>query len=133
MATEITRQLKAYTRPAEPAEPSLWLRVPRNIGRDLVALSAELHYIRVRTAAGEALILHPFGRAVAELAGTGTGLQIHRSHWVVLAHVQRIDRRDQGALCLLSTGATLPVSRQYRAALQAAFDTSNVPSASLRA
>ncbi len=115
------------------AEPGMWLRVPRNIGRDLVALSAELHYLRVRTAAGEALVLYPFGKAVAELAGTSTGLQIHRSHWVALAHVERIDRRGQGALTHLSTGATLPVSRQYRAALQAAFDFTKVPPRSLRA
>jgi DNA-binding LytR/AlgR family response regulator len=88
-----------------------------------VALSAELHYLRLRTAAGEVLILYPFGKAVAELGEHGLGLQIHRSHWVAAAHVRRVDRRGQGALCTLSTGLTLPVSRQYRAGLLAVSAT----------
>jgi hypothetical protein len=113
-------------------EPDLWTRVPRGIGRDLVALSAELHYLRVRTTGGEALVLYPFGKAVADLAGSGIGLQIHRSHWVALAHVRQIDRRGQGAVCLLSTGLTLPVSRQHRAALMAAVGESDPGPQSLR-
>ncbi|TAG13129.1 MAG: LytTR family transcriptional regulator [Rhodobacterales bacterium] len=118
---------------SEPAEPDLWQRVPRSIGRDLVALSAELHYLRVRTTAGEALVLYPFGKAVADLSRTGGGLQIHRSHWVALGHVQRIDRRGQGAICTLDSGLALPVSRQYRAALLAAFAAVQDAQASLRA
>jgi hypothetical protein len=113
--------------------PDLWARVPRGIGRDLVALTAELHYLRVRTTGGEALILYPFGKAVADLASTGAGLQIHRSHWVALGHVRQIDRRGQGALCALTSGPPIPVSRQYRAALQAALDAGQPLPASLRA
>lgn len=124
----------AHAEEITPAsEPDLWTRVPRGIGRDLVALTAELHYLRVRTLAGEALVLYPFGRAVADLSAMGAGLQIHRSHWVALSHVRQVDRRGQGALCQLSTGITLPVSRQHRSALLAAVNRAEPVSQSLRA
>jgi hypothetical protein len=129
----VTRGAALTADPAAPAEPGVWARVPRGIGRDLVALSAELHYLRIRTTQGEALVLYPFGRAVAELAGLGGGVQVHRSHWVALAHVRRIDRRGQGALCTLSAGPALPVSRQYRAGLQAALAAREEETASVRA
>lgn len=125
LALNATRLLRLMTVPtAEPkaapaalAEPAFWARVPGTIGRDLVALSAELHYLRVRTSAGEALVLYPFGKAVADLDLTGLGLQIHRSHWVATSKVTKVERRGQAGICTLSTGLSLPVSRQYRANL----------------
>jgi hypothetical protein len=105
-----------------PGMPEFWDRVPRKLGRDLVALSAELHYLRVRTTLGEALILYPFGRAIDSLRAGGSGLRIHRSHWVAAAHVRAVDRRGQGGLCTLSTGLVLPVSRPARAAAEALVD-----------
>jgi LytTr DNA-binding domain len=118
---------------AAPGVPGFWDRVPRALGRDLVALSAELHYLRVRTTGGEALILYPFGKAVAELAATGSGQQIHRSHWVTTAQVAKVDRRGQGALCTLATGLSLPVSRQYRAEFLAAVSAEGTAPTPLRA
>jgi hypothetical protein len=47
----------------------------------IVALSAEDHYVRVRTDRGQALILMNFANAVAAL-GPDAGVRIHRSHWV---------------------------------------------------
>lgn len=117
----------------EVVQPDFWARVPRTIGRDLVSLSAELHYLRVRTTGGEALILYPFGKAVAELAPTGSGQQIHRSHWVATAKVAKVDRRGQGALCTLTTGLSLPVSRQYRAEFLAAVSAAETAPTPLRA
>ncbi len=96
-----------------PAAPGFWDRVPRDLGRDLVALSAELHYLRVYTARGDALILYPFGRAVAELPETD-GVQVHRSHWAARAHMRGLRPRGQGGELVLSTGLTLPVSRANR-------------------
>jgi hypothetical protein len=111
--------IERSSRAQMPPPQDFWQRTPLAIGRDLVAMSAELHYLRIRTALGETLVLYPFGRAVAELAADAAGLQIHRSHWVAKAHVTRVNRRGQGAICTLSTGLALPVSRQYRAALEA--------------
>lgn len=101
--------------------PAFWSRVPKEIGRDLVAVSAELHYMRVYTGAGQALILYPFGQAVEELGETVRGVQIHRSHWVALGQVAELTRRGQGALCITTTGVALPVSRSRRKALEAAM------------
>ena len=109
--------------PLEPKEPGaampmpeFWERVPTEIGRDLVALSAELHYTRVTTTQGDALILYPFGRAVEDLR-YAEGMRVHRSHWVALTHVTDVERRGQGARVFLTGGLSLPVSRSYRKAL----------------
>jgi hypothetical protein len=103
-------------RPPEAGEVLFWSRTPPTLGRDLVALTAELHYLRVETSAGNALILYPFGQAVAELTACGwEGSQIHRSHWVAHAHVSELRRRDGQVFCILDTGARLPVGRRRQA------------------
>ncbi|MEM7295480.1 MAG: LytTR family DNA-binding domain-containing protein [Pseudomonadota bacterium] len=97
-----------------------WGRVPARLGQTLVALSAELHYLRVHTTEGETLILFPFGRAV-DLLQAEHGMQIHRSHWVALDQIDEVISRDSRMSCRMIGGLTLPVSRRYRAALKAAW------------
>ncbi len=99
-----------------------WSRVPGRLGRRIVALSAELHYLRVYTTEGEALILFPFGQAVA-LLGQNAGLQIHRSHWVSLTYVDEVTTENGRVFCKTVGGPVLPVSRSYRAALRNALKT----------
>lgn len=96
------------TDPSPAAEPDFWTGVPKELGRDIIALSAELHYLRVYTVKGNALVLAPFGAAVEQMSD---GVQIHRSHWVALAHIASMERRGQGGICTLSSGLELPVSR----------------------
>jgi hypothetical protein len=105
---------------AEAARPLLDLlsRLPRRIGTDIVAISAELHYLRVYTRTGDALILMSFGRAV-EALGVIPGQRIHRSHWVSLAHVLSLESDGDRFTCRLETGLELPVSRTYRMRLRA--------------
>lgn len=95
-------------------------RLPRRIGTDIVAISAELHYLRVYTRGGEALILMSFGRAVEALSVI-PGQAIHRSHWIALAHVVALESDGDRVICRLDTGLDLPVSRTYRARLRAAL------------
>ena len=95
-------------------------RLPRRIGTDIVAVSAELHYLRVYTRSGEALILMSFGRAV-EALGVIRGLRVHQSHWVALAHVLSLDSEGDRVLCRLDTGLEVPVSRTYRTGLRKAL------------
>jgi hypothetical protein len=47
----------------------------------IVALSAEDHYVRVRTDRGQVLILMNLANAISALGPTA-GVRIHRSHWV---------------------------------------------------
>ncbi len=96
-----------------------WSRVPGRLGQNLVALSAELHYLRVFTTEGDTLILFPFGRAVDQLQDEN-GMQIHRSHWIALDQIDEVVTRDGRMFCEMIGGLTLPVSRSYRSALKAA-------------
>jgi LytTr DNA-binding domain len=99
-------------------------RLPRRIGTDIVAISAELHYLRVYTSIGEALILMSFGRAVEALAVI-PGQAIHRSHWIALAHIVALESDGDRIICRLDTGLELPVSRTYRPSLRAALASRN--------
>jgi hypothetical protein len=110
-------------RPTEVSRPLLDLlsRLPRRIGTDIVAISAELHYLRVYTRSGEALILMSFGRAV-EALGVIAGQRVHRSHWVALIHISSLESDGDRVFCRLDTGLELPVSRTYRTTLRAALD-----------
>jgi len=95
-------------------------RLPRRIGTDIVAISAELHYLRVYTLTGDALILMSFGRAI-EALGVIPGQAVHRSHWIALAHVVAVESDGDRVICRLDTGLDLPVSRTYRVRLRAAL------------
>jgi LytTr DNA-binding domain len=112
----------AANRPAEVSGPLLDLlsRLPRRIGTDIVAISAELHYLRVYTRSGEALILMSFGRAV-EALGVVPGQRTHRSHWVALMHVLSLESDGDRVFCRLDTGLELPVSRAHRTSLRSAL------------
>ncbi len=102
-----------------PELTELWAKIPGRLGRELVALSAELHYTRVHTTLGETLVLFPFGRAV-DLLQDANGMQIHRSHWVSLDQIDEVTTRNGRVFCKMIGGPSLPVSRSYRAALKAA-------------
>lgn len=108
--------------PVEVSKPLLDLlsRLPRRIGTDIVAISAELHYLRVYTRTGEALILMSFGRAV-EALGVIPGQRVHRSHWVALMHVLSLESDGDRVFCRLDTGLELPVSRAHRTKLRVAL------------
>ena len=112
-APRLVQPGRAEQEGSAPPQPGFWTKVPNGLGDDLVSLSAELHYIRVRTALGDALVLYPFGKAVDELVGM-PGQQIHRSHWVSFRHVAEVIPRREQAELRLDTGHTLPVSRRYR-------------------
>lgn len=97
---------------ADPGRSFLDL-LPEALGPDLVSLSSELHYLRVRTRRGETLILHRLRDAV-EILGDARGMQVHRSHWIAADQVRQVRRRGDGAVCLMSDGTRVPVSRRYR-------------------
>lgn len=105
---------------ARSAQTEFWSRIPRRLGRDVIAMSAELHYLRVYSTLGNTLILYPFGRATDALFDA-RGMQIHRSHWVALDHVDEITTQDGRTFCHVAGGPVLPVSRSYKSALRAAL------------
>ena len=89
--------------------------LPPPLGTDLVALSAELHYTRVYTKVGQALIFYPFGRAIEELKEAGyPGVQVHRSHWVAQNHILQKKRLNSRGFLQMDTGLKIPVSRRRK-------------------
>ncbi|MFC5355874.1 LytTR family DNA-binding domain-containing protein [Azospirillum himalayense] len=110
----------AAATPAERPEPTFLTRLPARLGRNLLALEMEDHYVRAHTAEGSDLILMRLRDAIAELAGL-EGMQVHRSHWVAAAAVAGVERKPDGKLVLvLRNGLRVPVSRSYAAAVREA-------------
>jgi len=111
--------------PSEPEVPAadasagevFFSSLPVAIGRDLVRIDADLHYLQVRTARGRAAVLATI--ATAERALGELGLRVHRSHWVSLRHVARLARTARGNVLILSDGSRVPVSRRRAAEVQA--------------
>ena len=103
-----------FLRLPEPEPPS----TPQDRRGRLVALSAELHYLRVYTTSGDSLILQGFGEALAQL-GPQAGIRIHRSHWIDPAFVTEVTRAHGRTNVRLSNGLVLPVARNRRAEVAA--------------
>ena len=97
---------------SEPAAGQLLDRLPAAIGRDVVAVSSDLHYLHVHTTRGSAMILGSLREAVAALGDAG--MTVHRSHWVAHDHVRRVVIAGNEASCQLATGLRVPVSRRKR-------------------
>ncbi len=94
-------------------------RLPPRLGRELLCLQMEDHYVRAHTARGSDLILTPLKDAIAELADTD-GLQVHRSWWVARAAVTEPVFSGRNLMLRLSNGLGVPVSRASVAKLRAA-------------
>jgi hypothetical protein len=93
-------------------------RLPPRLGRELLCLKMEDHYVRAHTTRGSDLILTPLKDAVAELGDEG--LQVHRSWWVARRAVSEPVARGRNLYLRLSNGLDVPVSRASVAKLRAA-------------
>ena len=94
----------------EPLASSFFERLPTAIGRDLVRIDADLHYLQVRTALGRATVLGSL--AEVEAALPEAGLRVHRSHWIAFAHLRRVSKSAKGWACELRGGERVPISRR---------------------
>ena len=91
-------------------------RLPEEVGRDVVYLKVNGHYINVITTAGSAAVLMRLADAVAELGDQG--LQVHRSFWVANRHVTELFRREGRTVVQVTGGMEVPVSRTFLAAVR---------------
>ena len=105
--------------PATAAGTGFLDRLPPRLGRDLLCLQMEDHYVRAHTALGSDLVLTPLKDAIAELADVD-GLQVHRSWWVAKRAVGRSVLNGRNQVLRLSNGLDVPVSRASIAKLRAA-------------
>jgi len=105
---------------SSPPAAADWIsRLPKELGNDVIAVASELQYLRVWTSRGCALVLGAL--ADVEAAGADDGLRVHRSWWVACRHVSSVRRTATGAVCQMSDGRQVPVSRRRRAEVLARF------------
>lgn len=110
--------------PGEPEphhlEPAPFLRrLPPSIGRDLLCLEMQDHYVEAHTREGSALLLMRFRDAVAELGGAG--MQVHRSWWVARDAVEGLENDGRRTMVRLRGGRRIPVSRALLSEVRAAL------------
>lgn len=114
-------------RPARPAEESnldrFFARVPERLGRDLLALEAQDHYLLVHTRRGSALISMRLSEAV-QILPPQLGFQAHRRWWIARSEVAGMRRQGHQTLIALTGGLTVPVGRTYLAAVRSALEAS---------
>ncbi len=101
----------AATPSGEPHEPRLLARLPARLGREVLALQAEDHYVRVHTATGTDLVLMRLADAIAEAEGIN-GLRVHRSWWIARAAVASARSEGRRAELTLTNGLLVPVTRE---------------------
>ncbi|MCR9123657.1 MAG: LytTR family transcriptional regulator [Phyllobacteriaceae bacterium] len=124
-----------YARDDEPEPPAIapggtgvavpsavFEKLPQRIGRDVVSVQAQDHYVKVTTPLGSALVLMKLSHAERDLAALD-GLRVHRSWWVRKCHVRRLVRTDGKLTVETSDGASIPVGRKYREQVLSLFET----------
>ena len=105
----------------EAASEAFVRRLPPALGRDLLSLKMEDHYLRAETTLGSTLLLMRFRDALAELEGTG--IQVHRSWWVAYRAMEGLDRDGRSVRLRLRGGGVVPVSRACVPAVREALRT----------
>ena len=106
--------------PAQVARPTPGFlgQVPAALGQDIVYLMAELHYLRVVTTGGKALVLYNLRDAIDELPADA-GIQTHRSFWAAFAHIEKVVTRDGRTVLSMRDGSAVPVSRRQTTRVRA--------------
>jgi DNA-binding LytR/AlgR family response regulator len=94
--------------------------VPGRLGRDVLCLQMEDHYVRVHTALGDVMLHGRMADFEAELVGRIDGLKVHRSWWVARKAVASWSREDKTLTLTLSNGLAVPVARDRQADVKAA-------------
>ena len=98
--------------PADPRD-----RLPARLGRTVLCLQMEDHYVRVHTPEGSALVLMSLSQAMAGLKDVD-GAQTHRSWWVARAGVTGVVEDGRNMRLRLAGGLEAPVSRARVGALR---------------
>jgi len=100
-------------------EPRILRHLPPRLGKDLLCLSMEDHYVRLHTVGGSVLVLMPLSQALEEL-GDIEGLQVHRSWWVARHAVTGVVEDGRNLRLQIKGGLEAPVSRANVARLRQA-------------
>lgn len=102
-----------------PVVSPFFARLPGRLGKDLLCLQMEDHYVRAFTALGSEMILMRMADAARELDGHD-GLLVHRSFWVARAAVAGWSRDGKNLTLRLTSNKNVPVARDRQAQVKAA-------------
>lgn len=107
-----------YFEPLPSSEcPRLLNRLETREGR-ILRLSSRDHFVDVVFADRTETLRMRFRDAVSEMEPV-TGTYVHRSHWVADGAVEQAERADGRLWLILNNGDRVPVSRGYRAEVEA--------------
>jgi hypothetical protein len=111
------------SRPSAPKSIDILARLQIQNRGPLLYLSMQDHYVNVVTSRGQELLLMRMSDAIKEAEGVD-GLKIHRSHWVAVNGIKRVERQNSNYLIEMLDGQKLPISRgQVQAAKDAGIIT----------
>ena len=96
-------------------------QLPAELGRNIIMMEAELHYLRVVTTSGQALLLFNL-RDASEAFPSFDGFLCHRSFWVARPHITAMKKSGRGAELTLSNGSKVPVSKRKLASFKAWYE-----------
>jgi len=102
------------TPPGDDTQNAFLELLPARIGRDIVWMKSELHYLRVVTTRGKALVLYNLGDA-AECMPEEAGIMPHRSYWIAYDQVERLVSTDGRSELVMKDGTRIPLARRRRA------------------
>lgn len=106
--------LPAASAGSPPAQEGLVALLGRPVRlSELLAISAEEHYVRIQTTQGSELLRGRISDLEAQLPPE-LGMRIHRSHWVATAAVTRLHRKRDNWSLELRDGTEVPVARPRR-------------------
>jgi hypothetical protein len=94
--------------------------LPARLGKAVLCLEMEDHYLRVHTDRGNAMIYMRMADAETRLAGLIEGMRVHRSWWVAREAITGWERDGKTLTLALSTGQKVPVARDRQALVKAA-------------
>ncbi len=107
--------------PESQGPSALARRFPEIAGKALLAIEADEHYIRLHTDAGSSHVLYRFRDALKDVEGQA-GLRVHRSWWVTIDAMARLEPSRSGYGLMLRGGLVAPVSQTYRRDVERALE-----------
>ena len=110
--------------PDQKTSPEWLDKLPADLGRDILWLQAQDHYVLARTMSGTALVRSSLTEAEEALGGRG--LRVHRSWWVARTQMTRLLHAGGAAKLLLKNGDEIPVGRVFRKKVRRALSESRV-------
>jgi len=103
--------------PVDP-QPRLNRRLPPQFDGEIMRLTGRDHFVDIVTDRGTHTIRMRLSDAIDEM-DTVAGYCTHRSHWVAQGAIAKVERNNGRVTLRLNNGDLIPVSRKYRAELEA--------------